>query len=93
MSRLKCPYCGGAVIANPIGRWYSKFQCPHCKQALRFDAKTNVLGIVGSGCFMAAGVTFIMARGPTAPTVIAVLLAAWIVLTGLSYALRGVDKN
>ena len=93
MARLICPHCNGAVIANPIGRWYSKFQCPHCSKALRFDAKTNVLGVAGSLCFMAGGVTLIMARGPTAPTVIAVLAAAWIVLTGLSFALRGVEKG
>ena len=90
MSRLTCPHCGGAVTANPLGRWFSTFQCPHCAKALRFDGRTNALGVVGSLCFMAAGASFGMAPGPETTTVIAVLLAAWIVLLGLSYTLRGV---
>jgi hypothetical protein len=78
------------VTANPLGRWFSTFQCPHCAKALRFDGRTNALGVVGSLCFMAAGASFGMAPGSEATTVIAVLLAAWIVLLGLSYTLRGV---
>ena len=91
--RLKCPHCGGAVTANPLARWFSKFQCPHCAKPLRFDTRTNVLGVVGSVCFMGAGAAFGMPAGSEATTVIAVLLAAWIVLMGLSYALRGIEAG
>ncbi|WP_171089106.1 hypothetical protein [Usitatibacter rugosus] len=80
------------MIANPVAHWFSKFQCPHCAKALRFDARTNGLGVAGSACFVGAGVTYMLVAGPTAPTIIAALLAAWIVLSGLSYALRGIEK-
>ena len=93
MPSLICPHCKGRVSANPLGRWFAKFQCPHCSKPLRFDGKTNALGVVGSACFMAAGVTFIMAHGPLATPVLSGLLAGWIVLTGLSYALRGIEKG
>lgn len=93
MSRLTCPSCGGAVTANPLGRWFSTFQCPHCAKALRFDGRTNALGVVGSLCFVAACSGFSVASGPQATAVIAVLLAAWIVLLGLSYTLRGVKAG
>ena len=93
MPSLKCPHCGRAVIANPLGRWYAKFTCPHCRRPLQFDAKTNLLGALGSACFVAAGVAFIMGRPPNGAYVVAGAAAAWIVLTALSYALRGVEKG
>ena len=39
--RLACPHCGQAVSANPTGRWLQRFQCPHCKGVLQFDASAN----------------------------------------------------
>jgi transposase-like protein len=78
------------VSANPLGRWYQRFQCPHCRKALQFDRKTNLLGAFGAGCFVAAGAGLIMGGVPFA---IAVAVAAWVVLMGLSYALRGIEKG
>ena len=93
MPSLNCPHCNGRVSANPLGRWYSKFSCPHCGKALRFDAKTNLLGAIASACFVATGIALIMVMPPHGTTVVAVGAAAWIVLMGLSYALRGIEKG
>jgi hypothetical protein len=93
MSALKCPHCAAPVSANPIGRWFARFQCPHCAKVLRFDAKTNALGVAGSLCFLAGTVPFLMGDFPSRMTVVAVAAAGWIVLVGLSYALRGLEKG
>jgi len=92
MPSLNCPHCNGRVSANPIGRWYSKFTCPHCRKPLRFKDSTNLLGALGSAAFVVAGVCYIMARPPYDGYLLAGAASAWIVLTGLSYALRGIDK-
>ena len=93
MPSLTCPHCGGRVIANPLGRWHAKFTCPHCRKALRFNGNTNFLGVLGSAFFIAGGVCFIMARPPYDTYLVAGAAVAWVVLTGLSYALRGIEKG
>ena len=81
------------MTANPLGRWFSTFQCPHCTKALRFDGRTNALGVAGSLCFVAACSGFSVASDPQATAVIAALFAAWVVLLGLSYTFRGVKAG
>jgi len=93
MPALKCPHCNGVVAANPVGRWFNAFLCPHCKKPLAFDTKTNLLGVAGSLFFVAGVWTFMVEDLPNRTTILAVAAAGWIVLTGLSYALRGIEKK
>jgi hypothetical protein len=60
---------------------------------LRFDTKTNALGAAGALCFLATGGTYVNASADVAVPLAAALLAGWIVLMGLSYALRGIEKG
>ena len=93
MSQLSCPHCGGKLSANPIGHWWAKFKCGHCKKPLQFDRKTNLLGTVGSVCFLLAAYAFVAGIGGAYSSHIAAVAGAlWIALTGLSYSLRGIDK-
>lgn len=82
------------IAANPIGRWYQKFKCPHCGVALTFNRHTNLLGVVGSIAFM-FGAMFLAMRGMAAlaSPVFLGAVAGWIGLTGASYALRGVERD
>lgn len=93
MPSLKCPHCSGPVTANPIARWYSKFRCPHCAKPLQFDRKTNYLGVAGSVFFIAAGVAFVMAKPPIGTIIVAVGVGMWLILSALSYLLRGIEKG
>ena len=81
------------MSANPIGRWYVRFLCPHCRKSLQFDGRTNLLGGIGSACFVAAGVSFIMAQPPYGTWIVGGAAAGWVVLTAMSYALRGIEKG
>lgn len=92
MTRLLCPYCSRPVKANPLGRWYARFICPHCRGALQFDRATNLLGIVGSLCFLVMAFALVMGRGDSARLLAAAAGALSIVSLGLSYALRRVVK-
>jgi hypothetical protein len=92
MTRLLCPYCSKPVKANPLGRWYAKFICPHCRGALQFDRATNLLGIAGSLCFFVTAFALVMGRGDPARLLAAAAGALWIVSLGLSYALRRVVR-
>jgi hypothetical protein len=92
--QMLCPACQRRIAANPIGRWYQKFKCPHCGTPLRFTALTNVLGMAGSAAFMFAGIYFAM-RGSSAlaAPLFAAAVVAWLVLTTSSYLLRGVERD
>jgi hypothetical protein len=92
MARLACPHCGKPVSANPIGRWYAKFQCPHCRGALRFTRATNLLGLASSAGFFTMVWALVMGRAPVAHWAAAYAAAAWLVLMAVSYLLRGVEK-
>ena len=93
MARLACPHCARPIAANPIGRWYSKFQCPHCRGALRFSATTNTMGLASSVGFFMMIWALVMGRSPIAQTVAIAAGAAWLALMGLSYVLRGIEKG
>lgn len=90
---LLCPHCGKPVQANPLGRWYARFICPHCRRALRFDARTNRIGIAGSAFFFIGGFALVM--GDTQPVKIlgAACLALWLASLALSFALRRIVKG
>ena len=91
---MLCPACNGRIVANPIGRWYRKFKCPHCGARLRFTTHTNLLGVVGSIAFMFAAMYLAM-RGTSAlaTPVFQGAAATWILLTTASYLLRGVERD
>ena len=93
MSSLNCPHCEGRVAANPVGRWYAKFRCPHCNKPLQFDRRTNLLGAIASGFFVAAGIALIMGKPPLGTFLAAAGAGIWVVLVALSYFLRGIDKG
>ena len=92
MPRLSCPHCGQPVQANPIGRWYAGFLCPHCRGKLRFTGLTNSLGIASSAFFFATIWALAMGRAPVGYWVAAGTGAACILLTAASYALRRIEK-
>jgi len=91
---MLCPACNGRIVANPIGRWYRKFKCPHCGARLRFTTHTNLLGVVGPIAFMFAAMYLAM-RGTSAlaTPVFQGAAATWILLTTASYLLRGVERD
>jgi hypothetical protein len=91
-TQLTCAHCGKPISANPIGRWFSRFQCPHCAQALQFDTRTNVLGAVGSAMFFIMAWSLLMGGGDDARNAAIVAGVLWIVLMAVTYALRGVVK-
>jgi len=93
MPRLACPHCQQPVAANPIGRWYAKFQCPHCRKTLRFTSVTNVLGIAGSAAFFTMVWALVMGITPAARWVTVGAAGIWLLLMGLSYVVRGVEKG
>ncbi len=90
--RLACPHCRGPVAANPIGHWFQKFQCPHCKKALRFDARTNNLGMAAGTFFMLMVLVAVMVRTPWTFELAAACAALWLLLLWLSYRLRRIEK-
>ncbi len=93
MTQLTCPHCAKPVSANPIGRWFSRFQCPHCQQVLQFDTRTNVIGAVGSALFFITAWAVLMGAGPDAQRVAWVTGALWIAAMALSYTLRRLAKG
>ena len=93
MPRLACPHCGKPVVANPTGRWYAGFLCPHCRGKLRFTGLTNTLGIASSALFFATIWVLVMGRAPLAYWIAAGTGAATLVLIAASYALRGIEKG
>jgi DNA-directed RNA polymerase subunit RPC12/RpoP len=93
MAKLHCPHCNQPVAASPLGRWYSRFQCPHCRGKLQFDARTNAIGMAGSAFFFIMVWAIIMGRSPIATTLAWAAAAVWIASLALSYALRRVVKD
>jgi hypothetical protein len=93
MGRLTCPHCGKPVAANPIGRWYAKFNCPHCRGALQFDSLTNVLGIGGSALFFVMVYSLVMGTGDKARLLAAVAGALWATSLVGTYVLRRIVKG
>ena len=91
--KLLCPHCGQPVKANPIGRWYARFLCPHCKGKLQFDSRTNATGIAGSAAFFVMAYAIAMGRGETAWYVAAAAGVVWIATLAASYFLRGIVKG
>jgi glutaredoxin len=79
------------VTANPIGRWYSRFQCPHCHEVLQFDTRTNAIGVAGSAFFFIMAWA-LMGGEPNAAPLAWIAGAIWLASLGLSYALRRVEK-
>jgi hypothetical protein len=91
--KLLCPHCGKPVKANPIGRWYARFLCPHCRGALQFDARTNAIGIAGSLFFFVMVFMVVMGESEASRIIAAVAGALWIASLGLSFGLRQVVKG
>jgi 4-hydroxybenzoate polyprenyltransferase len=81
------------VKANPIGRWFARFQCPHCKKFLQWSALTNTLGIGGSLLFFIAAYAAVMGQQPWTRLFAAVAALFWVVALALSYALRRITKG
>jgi transposase-like protein len=90
---LTCPHCGKPVAANPVGRWFSRFQCPHCHEVLQFDTRTNVLGAVGSALFFIMAWALLMGGGDDARNAAIVAGVLWALAMGASYAFRGIVKG
>jgi len=90
---LACPHCQHPVAANPLGRWFSRFQCPHCGKALQFDARTNVLGAVGSALFFIMAWALLMGGSDDAQHAAIVAGALWLAAMAASYALRRIEKG
>ncbi|HUP30348.1 MAG TPA: hypothetical protein VM122_09265 [Usitatibacter sp.] len=93
MSRLACPYCMKPVRANPIGRWYAGFLCPHCDGKLQFDRATNAIGMGGSAFFFGMMFAIVMGRTALAHAIAAACGGLWLASLGLSYSLRRVVKR
>ena len=90
---LTCPHCNHPVAANPLGRWFSRFQCPHCGKALRFDTRTNVLGALGSALFFIMAWALLMGDSDDAHHAAAVAGALWLAAMAASFALRRIAKG
>ncbi len=86
-ARLQCPQCTQPVAANPLGKWFSKFACPHCGANLQFDAVTNLLGAAGFAAFFVMVNALLMDWGREAAIPAGI---AWVLLVGASYGLRRV---
>ena len=90
---LKCPYCGGALQANPLGRWFARFQCGHCGRALQWDARTNWLGIGGSLLFFVMAYAAVMGGSDWTLHVAIAAGVLWIACLVASYLLRRIIKG
>ena len=93
MTRLACPHCAQPVSANPVGRWYAKFQCPHCRKTLRFTSATNTLGLASSIAFFTMVWALVMGLAKAAGWVAGAAAVLWLAFMALSYALRGIEKG
>ncbi len=89
---LTCPHCSQPVAANPIGRWFSRFQCPHCGKGLQFDTRTNVLGAIGSALFFIMAWALLMGGSDDARNAAIVAGVLWIATMAASYAMRRIEK-
>ena len=89
---LTCPHCSRPVAANPLGRWFSRFQCPHCGKALQFDTRTNLIGAVASALFFIMAWALLMGGSDDAHHAALVAGALWIAAMALSYATRRIVK-
>ena len=89
---LTCPHCSQPVAANPIGRWFSRFQCPHCGKALQFDTRTNVIGAVGSALFFIMAWALLTGGSEEAHRTAWFAGALWIAAMAASYAARRIEK-
>lgn len=89
---LACPHCDKPLAANPIGRWFSRFQCPHCHEVLQFDTHTNVIGVVGSALFFIMVWALLMGGDEETQRTAWVAGALWVAAMALSYATRGIVK-
>jgi hypothetical protein len=90
--RLACPWCQAPVAANPNGHWFQKFQCPHCRKPLQFDARTNNLGIAGWAFFAMMVLSAVMLRTSWVLTFAGACGALWIACSWLSYQTRRIAK-
>src|SRR5258707_14128805 len=94
MTTLACPHCMKPVAANPIGRWFAPFQCPDCGKPLRFDARTNILGVVGSACFFITAWAALMGGTEDGHAVAVAAGALWVAArAGGSRAARLLDTH
>ncbi len=93
MANLRCPHCNEPVAANPLGRWFAHFQCPHCRKMLRFDARTNAVGVTGSALFFIMAWALLGERSEYANAVAWGAGAFWLASMGLTYALRRLVKG
>ena len=93
MAKLACPHCNQPVVANPLGRWFAHFQCPHCRKMLQFDARTNATGVAGSALFFIMAWALVGERSDFANTVAWVAGALWLASMAVSYAMRNVVKG
>jgi hypothetical protein len=80
------------VKANPIGRWFARFQCPHCKRLLQWSSLTNMLGIGGSLLFFVAAYAAVMGREPWTTFLAVGAAVLWLFAIAMSYALRRIIK-
>jgi hypothetical protein len=80
------------VKANPLGRWYARFQCPHCRRLLQWSTLTNTLGIGGSLLFFVAAYAAVMGREPWTTFMAVGAALLWLLALALSYALRRIVK-
>jgi len=94
MGNLSCPKCKGALIANPLGKWFAKFKCGHCGAQLQFSPATNVLGMAGSILFVIT-IGFLVVHGydKIGGRFTLLGIGGWLILLLLSYWLRGVVKD
>jgi hypothetical protein len=92
MARRTCPHCSQPVKVSPIGRWYSRFLCPHCRRALQFGAATNAIGIVGSSFFFVMMWVLLMGESPESKWIAAGAGVLWVALVGWSYAICRIEK-
>jgi hypothetical protein len=90
--KLRCPYCDGALKANPLGKWFARFQCGHCKKALQWSPLTNWLGVIGSGLFFVAAYAAVMGRTPWTQVLAVTAGILWITSLVLSYSMRKIMK-
>ena len=91
---LRCPACAAPIAVSPFGRWFARFQCPHCGARLRFDRTTNLLGAVGGTAFFLSGFAVaVLGTSVLEQRVFWIGVGAWIVMLGMSHALRGVRRD
>lgn len=84
------PHCSKPVAANPVGRWFSRFSCPHCDEKLQFSMFTNLLGAAGFITFFVAVNALLQGWSRD---VLLLSGASWIFLIAASYGVRRVVKG